>query len=376
MWCEQQFQYSLERGFRRQTPAMAAGTKIHKVLEEQVHTTVPVEITTREDAFGLRLFNMIQGLLSLEQQGVTRELAVFGYLDGVLVQGVIDEITYVDPGATTTAAAAITPLSKTAFITDTKTRSSTRVPGPSQMRSTALQLMLYHRLLTLLPAVPFDAVLAHNGLDGATGLPDRFIAQVACVGGISLDVLLANNSLRGLWRIVLRQLEKAVPSVGDTVGVVIRAQSSGEVMARRAWPVDPPALEAHLQDTMKWWRGERPSVGVQIEDAWKCGWCDFQETCVWRLGQIDKLAQEMRSKKEGAKPRLKKMKLELGEAAGESGSGSGSGSDSGSASPRKRRKKSKTEIPTEPDASEGDDEKIAKHKVRAKRKAKEEDPPA
>lgn len=390
VWCEQQFQYTLERGFRRRTPAMTAGTRIHKVLEEEVHTTVPVEITTREDAFGLKLFNMCQGLLSLEEQGMTRELDVFGYLDGVLVQGVIDEITYVDPSHSAAAEERRSP-PKAAFITDTKTRSSNRTPTGSQLRSTALQLMFYHRLLTRLPAVPFAAILTHHALDGAARLSDRFIAQIASVtSGISLDALLANNNLHGLWSIVLRQLEKAVPAVGATVGVVFRAQSSGAVMARRSWGVDAALLESHLSATMEWWRGERGSVGVEIEDAWKCRSCDFAETCVWRLGQIERLAEEMRTEKKkvkkvvGAKPRSrsrsksKKSKTatttteEGGESSATQEGGGEPGSDSaGSAKPPRRRRKAKVDITSgESDTSGGDSEK---RKVRAKKKAKKED---
>lgn len=363
---------------------MTAGTRIHKVLEEEVHTTVPVEITTREDAFGLKLFNMCQGLLSLEEQGMTRELDVFGYLDGVLVQGVIDEITYIDPSHSTSAAAADrrSPRPKAAFITDTKTRGSNRPPTASQLRSTALQLMFYHRLLTLLPGVPFAAILTHHALDGAAPLSDRFVAQIASVAsGVSLEALLANNTLHGLWAIVLQRLQKAVPAVGATVGVVFRTQSSGAVMARRAWGVDAALLESHLSATMQWWRGERASVGVEIEDAWKCRACDFAETCVWRLGQIEKLAEEIRRKKKklSAKPRSRskskktktkpKPKTKKTEG-GESSATEDSDSDSDSA----RRRKAKVAITSgESDTSGGASEGKTERKVRAKKKAKKED---
>lgn len=330
---------------------MAKGTRIHKVLEEEVHTTVPVEVTTREDAFGLKLFNMCQGLDSLSEQGMTRELSVFGYLDGVFVQGIIDEITYLDPAQShhhphlDSKTQEWPPRSRTAFITDTKTRATSRLPTGSQLRSTALQLMFYHRLLTLLPDVPFAAVLAHHGLDGAAPFSDRFIAQIAAVAsGISLPELLENNSLHGLWVIVLRHLGTAVSEVGATVGVVFRAQSNGGVMARRAWGVDAAALESHLGTTMEWWRGERPSVGVEIEDAWKCRSCDFEESCVWRLKQIEKLADGVRAKKAAAratsKARSKKKKMRgTGESDTEEGRRiSGSGSE-GSVGSRKRRAK-------------------------------------
>lgn len=283
---------------------MAAGTRLHKVLESEVHTTVPVEVTTREDRFALTLFNMSQGLLSLQETGITREFDVFGYISGVFVQGVIDEITYDKPdtdGFVTCPSSPIEPQHtvKAAYITDTKTRARATIPTGSQLRSTALQLMLYHRLLSLLPEVPFTDVLAHRKLDGARPLSDRFIAQVASMpSAIELENLLENNCLVGLWALVLQQMSRSVPVVGDTVGVIYRAQSDGRVMAKRAWGVDGVGLEAHLGRTMGWWRGELETVGVPVEEAWKCRICEFEEGCTWRLGQVKKMAVEVRKRKE------------------------------------------------------------------------------
>lgn len=65
MWCEQQFYYVLQRGFRKTTPAMKAGTKIHKKVEAEIHTFVPVETKTTEDLWGMRIWNMLQGVFSL-----------------------------------------------------------------------------------------------------------------------------------------------------------------------------------------------------------------------------------------------------------------------------------------------------------------------
>src|SRR4051812_45250546 len=57
MWCEQQFHYSLLRGFSRRTPAMKAGTTLHREIEEQIHTVVPVKVKTKEDKWGIRIWN-------------------------------------------------------------------------------------------------------------------------------------------------------------------------------------------------------------------------------------------------------------------------------------------------------------------------------
>ncbi|KAN0079460.1 Exonuclease V - a 5' deoxyribonuclease domain containing protein [Elaphomyces granulatus] len=93
-WCELQYWYTLTKlGRKRRTPAMKHGTAVHKVLESEIYETVPVEITTREDGWALRIWNVIEGLRMLREGGMTRELEVWGLIDGQIVTGVIDELS-------------------------------------------------------------------------------------------------------------------------------------------------------------------------------------------------------------------------------------------------------------------------------------------
>ena len=99
-WCELQYWYTLTRlpgGRRTRTAAMRQGSKVHQKLEDEVHTTVEVEVLSKEDGFGLRLWNFIQGLRTLRETGLTRELEVWGMLDGNLVNGVIDSLSHQHP---------------------------------------------------------------------------------------------------------------------------------------------------------------------------------------------------------------------------------------------------------------------------------------
>ncbi|PYH99716.1 hypothetical protein BO71DRAFT_368755 [Aspergillus ellipticus CBS 707.79] len=106
-WCELQYWYTLTKfGRKRRTPAMKLGSTIHKTLEDEVYTTVPVEITTKEDALALRIWNIIQGLRTLREYGLTRELEVWGVVDGELVNGVIDQLSYECPDSGLEATAA------------------------------------------------------------------------------------------------------------------------------------------------------------------------------------------------------------------------------------------------------------------------------
>ena len=85
---------------------MKMGKAVHKILEEEVSTTVPVEITTKEDAWALRIWNVIQGSRMLRECGLTREFEVWGLIDGELVNGIIDQLSYECPDPHLEASAA------------------------------------------------------------------------------------------------------------------------------------------------------------------------------------------------------------------------------------------------------------------------------
>jgi exonuclease V len=253
-WCELQYWYTLTKfGRKRRTPAMKQGSTIHKTLEDEIHTTVPVEITTKEDALALRIWNIIQGLRTLRDYGITRELEVWGLADGELVNGVIDQLSYEcpDPDLEMTAASyyadaeasrAVLPeyqmsltdyllspsqgggkrlsdiswhgeqqeslddsmigsqTSSEAFslprvyMTDVKTRASASVPTvkSSSFRPTQLQLQMYYHMLNRLVTsddVTIELLASRYGLDPKRTFTDGFIAEVGGLNDQFFDTL-------------------------------------------------------------------------------------------------------------------------------------------------------------------------------------------
>ncbi|KAL1866284.1 hypothetical protein Plec18167_009124 [Paecilomyces lecythidis] len=242
-WCELQYWYVLTKhGRKRRTAAMKQGSAVHKVLEDEVHTTVPVEITTKEDAWALRIWNVIQGLRTLREYGMTRELEIWGLIDGEIVNGVIDQLSYECPDpeleasseayyADAQASRAVLPeyqmsladyllspsqggkkLSDLAwaepqrasmdvsgppppevfsiprvYMTDIKTRGSRSVPtvSSSSFRPTQLQLQFYYHMLNRLimsDDITMGLLASRYGLDPERAFSDAFIAKV---GGLN-----------------------------------------------------------------------------------------------------------------------------------------------------------------------------------------------
>jgi exonuclease V len=235
-WCELQYFYTLSKhGRKKRTPAMKQGTKVHQALEDEVHRTVPVMITKKEDSWGLRLWNIIQGLRTLRDTGRTRELEIWGNVGGELVNGVIDELSYDCPdpkleedtaqlgakgapvggsalpeyqtsitdyllatggrkdGGQSLASAMMQespqrtpPKEKRIYITDVKTRAHPTLPAGASIRPTILQLHLYHHMLENLAQGNFALIqLAERyQLDVNETFSDSFIAQI---GGLNQE---------------------------------------------------------------------------------------------------------------------------------------------------------------------------------------------
>ncbi|KUJ16948.1 uncharacterized protein LY89DRAFT_646003 [Mollisia scopiformis] len=358
-WCELQYWYTLTKhGRKRQTAAMREGSRVHKVLEEQVHTTVHVNIETKEDAWGLRIWNVIQGLKTLRDTGQTRELEIWGTVDGLVVNGVIDELSYVCPDAeleesvenskkqdeppadqTTIAdffkAAGSSILeatrpkrrsqSKKVYICDVKTRGVKSIPSAAAFKPTRIQLMLYHRLLSLLATNNVDvSILASRyNLDASKTFSDSFIAQVGSLNEEffsaqtspaqsqessqpsssqdSMTVLLEHNNLSALWSLMIAEFQLTLPDGASSLGGVLKAEyrsrNDGEVVGSKTFLMDEEELTRYVEREMQWWKGEREPVGVVVEEAFKCRSCDFADGCEWRLKKVEEAREKVRMRR-------------------------------------------------------------------------------
>lgn len=91
LWCEQRLALSLARG-KEETPEMKQGKERHQALDEEITEIVRVRPETRADIRASALFNAWAALVQLQQQGICREIPVFGYLGELWVVGVIDQV--------------------------------------------------------------------------------------------------------------------------------------------------------------------------------------------------------------------------------------------------------------------------------------------
>lgn len=317
---------------------MKQGTKVHKKLEDEVHTTVRVDVETREDWFGLKLWNFVQGLRTLRDTGLTRELEVWGTVDGNLVNGVIDELSHRNPNPEFEAElssqepqkdnlsqSALTDYfppktkggnGKKVYLADVKTRGTLTPVSAALLRPAKIQLLLYHRFLADMASEQLDffQVFRRYGLNADATFSDAFLAQVSGLHDeIFVDApesqreqstsseqqdshleevhelqqdLLKYQSLRELVGLVRDELQATFPdgaaSVGHMLNVKYVYRGDGREIDTHDFPYSEAAMKDYLSHYMPWWRGERKADGVQIEEAFKCRTCEFVGDCTWR----------------------------------------------------------------------------------------------
>jgi exonuclease V len=334
-WCELQYFYTLSKfGRKPRTQAMRNGSKIHQKLEDEVHTTVPVQVQTREDRFALRMWNAISGLRCLRETGLTRELEVWGVLEGQVVNGVIDELSYecpdpvfeeqleraraerdggvvlLPPGQMSITEAFAkstsqegntvlmdgTVLDRQIYIADVKTRSVRSKPAGASLRPTWMQLMLYRKLLESLSLNTVDAetVFARYDVKPLDPLTSTFLEEI---GGIGPDNEAANYpNLLSLWALLVTEMQATLPptSLSPILRAEIRYAKTGDIIGSELTVYEDDIIDRYISEEMAWWKGSREARGVEMEEAFKCRICDFSENCSWRKTKVEEATEKSR----------------------------------------------------------------------------------
>lgn len=317
---------------------MRTGSKIHQKLEDEVHTTVPVRVQTKEDRFGLRMWNAISGLRCLRETGLTRELEVWGVLEGQVVNGVIDELSYTSPNtafeeqlerARAERDGGVVPLppdqttieqafaksssqgdgnawtgtvekDRQVYIADVKTRSVRSLPTGASLRPTRMQLMLYRKLLESLALNIVDAetIFARYDVKPLEFFTPTFLDEI---GGIGPDNEASSfPNLLSLWALLITEVQLTIPP--ESLSPVLRAEfryaKTGDVIGDELTVYEADIIDGYVSAEMSWWKGTREAKGVELDEAFKCRTCDFAEDCSWRKNKVEEATEKSRLRRQ------------------------------------------------------------------------------
>ncbi|KAJ4472583.1 exonuclease V [Lentinula edodes] len=308
-WCEVQFDYGLrqlrhrklkdrpasfvteqgkeivvDKGVAAKSDATKKkGVSVHKRLEREIRPEeIKVQVTTEEERWGLRIINMIDCIDSLLLLGCARETPVFGLIEGNIVVGIIDEITFsqaspsspnhdkkrglqsspstpqkpkrtrrspspsqsritsfLSPAKASITLSTLDPPSSsgnhhsppTLHLIDTKTRRTNSLPGDEDTLPSRFQLMLYHRMLTKLMATTdafdFSSFWQKLELDDVASFSHTFLAQTLLTAETN-----CLHHLTDLWHIAVSRLNGA--KIDSTLQLVYRLQPNRQRSFRKS----------------------------------------------------------------------------------------------------------------------------------------------
>ncbi|OXM76093.1 hypothetical protein C364_06197 [Cryptococcus neoformans Bt63] len=72
---------------------------------------------------------------------------------------------------------------------------------------------------------------------------------------------------------------------------------AGSIIGRSAFSHSPKFLADHLKNVLQFWMGERPPKGVEIHEAKRCAYCEFEDGCEWRLMKVEEHHRQVQERK-------------------------------------------------------------------------------
>ena len=226
---------------------------------------VKVDVKSSEDIWAIKVTNLntaVQAFLHGEK--IAREIPVFGFPlgEGIFMVGLVDELRF-DPDL------------YTIDLSELKTRQYKSHPSKAQVKQHKLQVMLYKVLFDDLVKgkVSKEQVAKCLRLD----LKKEFGEDVK--SHLNKQAVDANN-LDELMNYVLRRIQTL--TCVNQISVEYVYQDTKETLSHMEVIFDEDELRGYYSNYLKFWRGQRPVEGVDIEEAWKCQKCDFSSICEWR----------------------------------------------------------------------------------------------
>ncbi|XP_052186649.1 exonuclease V, chloroplastic [Diospyros lotus] len=261
-WCEKQMEFFLLLGKPEATKAMKAGVARHAVLEEEVVRRVKVRVKTPEDAWALKFINFMVGVNQLLFDGLTRELPLLGFVEGIWMVGVIDEIRM-----------PVTETEKSPTLVDTKTRARASLPSEPQRRNGRLQLMCYKYLWDNLAADKFPSRQFFDFFAlNPHWILSEDIRENTARSGFPAETL---DDLIRYFRNACRTL----PQAHEQLLLRYELQEDHSLLNEDQFEYDSDWLKGQIQGSLEFWMGEREAKYTPAEERWKCKFCQFASVC-------------------------------------------------------------------------------------------------
>ncbi|XP_059626747.1 exonuclease V, chloroplastic-like [Cornus florida] len=269
-WCEKQMEFFLNFGRPRITKAIEAGRARHIQLEEEVVKRIKVCVESKEDVWAVKFMKFILGANQLLLDGLTRELPLIGFVKGVWMVGVIDEIRM-----------PVTENERNPILVETKTRVQATIPSEPQRRNGRLQLMCYKYLWDNLVSDHFPS---RQFFESFTLNPHYILSKE----------IRENTSNSGFPAETLDDLVRyfrntwcMLPPAHDQLLLRYEFQEDQSLLGEDQFAYDSDWLNGQIQCSLEFWQGERKANYTPEEERWKCKFCEFAEVCPANISRHD-----------------------------------------------------------------------------------------
>ncbi|KAL0436470.1 UNVERIFIED_CONTAM: Exonuclease V, chloroplastic [Sesamum radiatum] len=261
-WCEKQMEFILLVGKPGKTKAMQGGSARHAALEGEVIKRVKVHVESAEDMWALKFMNFIVGANQLLFDGLTRELPLVGFVEGVWMVGIIDEIRMLESEP-----------KKLPILVDTKTRVRATLPSEPQRRNGRLQLMCYKYMWDSLVADKFPSLKFFDFFSlNPNHILSQEIRESTSKSGFPSETL--NDVVRYYGNSC-----RLLPQAHDQLLLRYELQEDQSLLGEDEFAYEPKWVKDQVKSSLEFWLGEREASYPPMDERWKCRSCKFAPTC-------------------------------------------------------------------------------------------------
>ncbi|WCJ41072.1 hypothetical protein M5689_021960 [Euphorbia peplus] len=264
-WCQKQKEFVLLRRERKiTTKAMKAGLDRHKRKENEVVKREKVGVESAEDIWAIKFLNFITGANQLLFEGLTRELPVIGFVHGVWVMGIIDEIRMPEAKGE----------NQNPILVDTKTRGSNTLPSEPQRRNGRLQVMIYKLLWDYLVADKFHS---KEFFDFFSLNPNNVLSK-----DIRTSTALAGfpaQTFDDIVRYFLNTCSMLLPADNQMI-LRYEFQKDDSLLGEVEFAYEPDWLKTQMEkNCVEFWVDGKEASFTPEDERWKCRSCQFSSDC-------------------------------------------------------------------------------------------------
>lgn len=261
-WCEKKMEFNLLFGGKKVNKVMKVGRARHAELEKEVSEKVKVHVRSTEDIWAVKLFNSITGIDQLLSEGLTRELPILGFIGGVWMVGVIDEIQM-----------PVEETDRNPILVDTKTRARYTLPAESQKRNGRFQLMCYKYMWDNLAADNFPSMQFYDffSLNSDCVLSEEIIEKTSNAGFQAKTLGDLVTYFRNTWNML--------PPSYNQLLLRYEFQKDQSLLGEEKFAYNHDLFKSQIDVCLEFWKGEREASFTPVEDRWKCRHCQFESVC-------------------------------------------------------------------------------------------------